>query len=95
MRSTVENQYNLFIVENMWITRGLVIIISLLVFGASFHLILGGALWIWLVGAWALSGPVIIIDAASMSADNDQVAKLKATPQPAHDRRRVSRPHLG
>lgn len=95
MRSTVEIQYDLSILEDMWITRGLVIIVSLLVFGAAFHLILGGTLWIWLVGAWALSGPAIIIDAASMSADNDQAGKSKDASQPAHDQRRVSKPHLG
>lgn len=47
----------------MWIRRSLILIIAISLVGVALNVVLGGRLWVWLLGAWILSGPLIVADA--------------------------------
>lgn len=50
-------------VSLMRLKRIIFLILCAILIASALFLFFGGKLWIWIVGAWALSGPIILIDA--------------------------------
>lgn len=47
----------------MWIIRSIAILATAILLALALRAAFGGGLWVWLLGAWLLSGPIVVIDA--------------------------------